>query len=186
MCGGAVCGAGLDFWTEWGTSSRDAGRGDFNIQNQSDLADWPCFSKYYVTFPLNSLPRGRVVVEARLILHHFGNAQPSDAKPSLIQVHVVEHDWDEQRLTWNNAPLASENVGAGWVPPLQATAPWPGIPREFELSRAVAAAYAANQPLRLVLYSADSAYHSGKYFVSSDTGDWNAAGRPTLIVTMRQ
>ncbi len=32
------------------------------------------------------------------------------------------------------------------------------------------------------LYRADSAYHSGKYFVFSDTGDWNEAGRPRLEV----
>jgi hypothetical protein len=32
------------------------------------------------------------------------------------------------------------------------------------------------------LYSADDDYNSGKYFVSSDTGDWNATGRPTLQV----
>jgi len=36
--------------------------------------------------------------------------------------------------------------------------------------------------LRLILYSADSAYHSGKYFVASDTGDWNLEGRPRLDV----
>jgi len=35
-----------------------------------------------------------------------------------------------------------------------------------------------------VLYEADSAYHSGKYFTSSDTGDWNEAGRPTLQVIL--
>jgi hypothetical protein len=182
--GGAICGDGLDFWSEWGDSSRDAGRADFNIQNQSDIADWPCFAKYYVTFPLDSLPPGRSVIAAQLVLHHFGNAQPADAKPSLIQVHVVERDWEESALSWNNAPLARENVGAAWVPPLLAMPDWPGVPREFELSRAVAEAYAAGEPLRLALYSADSDYHSGKYFVSSDTGDWNAAGRPTLLVTL--
>jgi hypothetical protein len=50
------------------------------------------------------------------------------------------------------------------------------------VSGAVAQAYSAGQPLRLVLYSADDNYHSGKYFVSSDTDDWNAVGRPTLVV----
>jgi len=36
--------------------------------------------------------------------------------------------------------------------------------------------------VRLVLYSADWDYHSGKYFFSSDVADWNAQGRPTLEV----
>ncbi|MCX8025410.1 MAG: hypothetical protein N3A60_09425, partial [Thermanaerothrix sp.] len=36
-------------WAEWG--NRNYGRSpDFNIQNQSDVADWPCFAKYYITF----------------------------------------------------------------------------------------------------------------------------------------
>jgi hypothetical protein len=182
--GGAICGDGLDFWAEWGASSRDAGRGDFNVQNQSDIADWPCFSKYYVTFPLDSLPRGQTIVAAELVLHQFGNAQPADATPSLIQIHTVDQPWNERDLTWNNAPLAMENVGAGWVDPLVSSVDWPGIARRFDLSRAVAEAYAAGKPLRLAVYSADSDYHSGKYFVSSDTGDWNAAGRPTLLITL--
>jgi hypothetical protein len=41
-------------------------------------------------------------------------------------------------------------------------------------------------PLRLALYEADSAYHSGKYFVTSNTGDWNAVARPTLAVVWGQ
>jgi hypothetical protein len=59
---------------------------------------------------------------------------------------------------------------------------WPGIPWTWDVGKAVADAYAEGQPLRLVLYSADSNYHSGKLFVTSDTGDWNAAGRPALRV----
>lgn len=182
--GGAVCGDGLDFWSEWGHLPHHAAAKDFNIQNQSDIADWPCFSKYYVTFPLDSLPSGRVVLDAKLILHHFGNAQPADAEPSLIQVFTIDDAWQEHTMTWNNAPLARENVGAAWVPVLPDFPGWPGVPREFDLSSAVAEAYAAAQPLRLALYSADSAYHSGKYFVSSDTDDWNEVARPTLLVTL--
>jgi len=47
----------------------------------------------------------------------------------------------------------------------------------------VAEAYASGAPLRLVLYGADWAYHSGKYFHSSDACDWNAEGCPTLTIT---
>lgn len=182
--GGSTCGAGLDFWGEWGDSTRDAGRADFNVQNQSDIADWPCFAKYFVTFPLDQLPRGRAVLSATLVLHQFGNAEPSQAKPSLIQALVVGDGWDEETLSWNSAPLARENVGSGWVAPLSATAPWPGVRREIDVTRGLVQAYAAGEPLRLALYSADSDYHSGKYFVTSDTGDWNAVARPTLIVSL--
>ena len=181
--GHTTCGDGLDFWTQWGAKNY-AGEPDFNIQNQADPADWPCFSKYYVTFPLDALPPGQAVASAQLILHQFGNADPSQAQPSLIQVLVVEEDWSEATLTWNNAPLAAENVGRGWVDPITAAVPWPGLARTWDISRAAAEAYAAGKPLRLVLYSSDAAYHSGKYFVSSDTGDWNEAGRPTLRVVL--
>lgn len=182
--GGSICGDGLDFWGEWGDSSREAGRGDFNIQNQSDIADWPCFSKYYVTFPLETLPRGMAVISASLILHQFGNAEPSQARPSLIQVVTVGEDWQEETLSWNNAPPARENIGSGWVAPLAAFSGWPGVPRTLVITRGVAQAYEAGTPLRLALYSADNNYHSGKYFVSSDTGDWNAVARPTLLVQL--
>ncbi|HEX9373506.1 MAG TPA: DNRLRE domain-containing protein, partial [Roseiflexaceae bacterium] len=180
--GGSVCGDGLDFWTQWGVANY-AGKGDFNVQNQADVADWPCFSKYYVTFPLSAVPSGKAIISATLTLHQFGNAQPQDAKPSLIQALTVDRDWSEAGLTWNSAPLALENVGQAWANPLLAFPGWPGVPRTWDVSRAVAAAYASAQPLRLALYEADSDYHSGKYFVSSDTGDWNADGRPTLTVT---
>jgi len=183
--GGSVCGDGLDFWTEWGEANYGS-EGHFAIQNQSDVADWPCFSKYYVTFPLDTLPPGRAVLSATLTLHKFGHAgyNPGDAKRSLIQVHTVAEDWDEATLNWNNAPLAVENVAATWVGPVVPDPLFPGAPFTWDVSGAAADAYATGSPLRLVLYEADWDYHSGKYFVSSDTGDWNAEGRPTLQVTL--
>jgi len=168
-------------WNEWG--NRNYGHsGDFNIQNQSDVADWPCFAKYYVTFPLDSIPRGKTIVSATLTLHQFGNAGGSQAQPSWIQVLVASEDWGEDTITWNNAPLAAENIGGSWVNPITDWQGWPGVPRTWNITYAVARAYARGEPLRLILYSADSAYHSGKYFVSSDTGDWNIEGRPRLDV----
>jgi hypothetical protein len=68
-----------------------------------------------------------------------------------------------------------------WVDPLEASPPWPGIPRFWDVSRAVAEAYAAGEPLRLALYSPDWPFHSGKYFFSSDIGG-DGSGRPTLDV----
>jgi hypothetical protein len=169
-------------WNEWG--NRNYGHApDFNIQNQSDVADWPCFAKYYVTFPLDSIPRGKTIISATLTLYQFGNAGGlGQAQSSWIQVLTVAEDWQEDTITWNNAPLAYENIGGSWVPPLVSHPGWPGVPRRWDVSYAVARAYARGELLRLALYEADSAYHSGKYFVSSDTGDWNEAGRPRLEV----
>jgi hypothetical protein len=184
--GTTTCASGVDFWRDWGNLNY-AGREPFNIQNQIDVVDWPCFAKYYVTFPLEPLPPGKVVISATLTLHQFGNSgQGWEPAPlgSNIQVFTVDQPWNEVTLTWNNAPLAQANVARAWVEPLDTSPKWPGIPHTWDLSRAFAEIYATGEPLRLVLYSADGAYHSGKYFVSSDTGDWNATARPTLHVTL--
>ncbi len=186
--GGAIAnqcpGDEFHIWNEW--ANRNYGDApDFNIQNQSDIADWPCFAKYYVTFPLDSIPLGKTIVSAKLTLHQFGNAGGSEAKPSWIQILTTHGDWQEKTITWNNAPLAYENLGGVWVDPISVFSGWPGVARNWDVSLAVVKAYEQGQPLRLILYEADSDYHSGKYFVSSDTGDWNEQGRPTLEVKWR-
>ena len=185
--GYSLCGGSLSYWSQWGNVPEtllNPTHADFNVQNQGDISDWPCFSKYYVTFPLNAIPAGKSILSARLTLHEFGNAgDPGQAASSLIQVLTVNKDWDEASLTWNNAPSAWENVSQAWVDPVGSFPGWPGVAWTWDLSYGVAKTYAQGRPLRLAIYSADSPQHSGKYFVSSDTGDWNAAARPTLEVT---
>ncbi len=137
---------------------------------------------------LISIPADKVIISAKLILHQWGNTGTLDlAKPSLVQVMTIKDSWDESTLTWNNAPLAQENVSQTWVDPVNCDISgglgWPCVPREWDVSRAVNQAYATGKPLQLALYSADSDYHSGKLFTTSDTGDWNADGRPTLVIT---
>ncbi|MCC7371232.1 MAG: DNRLRE domain-containing protein [Chloroflexi bacterium] len=184
--GGADCGGAADpvYFDQWG-SFNYAGRTDMNVQNQSDIGDWPCFSKYYVTFPLGSVPAGKRIVSARLVLHQFGGSgSTSDTLyPSVIEVSTTDQGWSESTLTWNTAPLARENVSRAVVPVFKDTIVWPGVERTWDVSAAVASAYASGSPLALVLYSPDEPYHSGKYFVTSNTGDWNSAGRPTLEIT---
>lgn len=184
--GHSLCGGFLDYWTEWGDMPEgvlNPAHTQVNVQNQANIADWPCFSKYYVTFPLNAIPPGKVILSATLTLHQFGNAgDPGQAKRSLIQVMTVNQDWDETTLTWNNAPQAWENVSRAPVDPLLTNPGALGIPWTWDLSYAVAQAYPKGGPLRLVLYSADYYRHSGKYFYSSDVDDWIAEARPTLEV----
>ncbi len=183
MGGYTNCGGWLDYWTQWG-SANYAGGTDFNVQNEADISDYPCFAKYYVTFPLGAVPAGQAIAGATLTLHQFGGSGgPGQATASLVEVSVVREDWAEASVTWNSAPYALENVAQATVDPLASPPPWPGVARNWDVSRAVAEAYASGQPLRLVVYSADTDYHSGKYFTSSDVGDWDAAGRPTLTVT---
>jgi hypothetical protein len=182
--GGSTCGEGLDFFGQWGAANH-TGSTHLVVQNQGDVADWPCFSKFYVDFPLNSLPAGMTVVSARLTVYQFGNSDPSQAQRSLVQVSTVGQPWTEQTITWNTAPLAVENVAQATVDPIPSGVPWPGAARTWNLTWAASQAYADGQDtLRLVFYSADGAYHSGKYFTSAETGEWNAVGRPTLEIVV--
>lgn len=177
-----LCGGGTSFWEQW-PNANYGHSADFNVQNQIDIADWPCFSKYYITFPLDSLPSGKVILSATLRLHQWGNSGAVNlAKESYIQAVRVDRGWQETTLTWNNAPQVVESLSAISVPVLQQMPPWPGVLREWDVSKAVAGAYVEDQPVHLALYSADSDYHSGKFFVTSDTGDWNLEGRPALHV----
>jgi hypothetical protein len=181
--GHSICGAAHypEFFSGWG-SANYAGYNQLNIQNQWDVADWPCFSKYYITFPLDALPANTSVMSATLTMYLFGNAGygPGDAKPSYMQVARVAADWDEQTVTWNNGPAVMENYGWTWVDPLKDANDRTSHPYSWDLTRAVADAQAAGQPLRLAIYSTDGDYHSGKYFWTSDARDEGV--RPSLNI----
>lgn len=184
--GGLGCGSSLsNVWTQWGSKSHP-GSVDVNIQNESDIADWSCFSKFYITFPLSSLPHGKGLINAKITLYEYGNAgvqgQPN---PSYIQVASVNQDWNPATLSWNTAPLEQENINSIRVnTKSKAVIPWPGLAVTWDVSRAAAEAYATGQPLRLVFYSTDNQYNTGKYFMSSYVGNWDANGRPTLHVIL--
>jgi hypothetical protein len=181
--GHSTCGGELDYWSEWGEANYGS-YPQFNIQNQWDVADFPCFSKYYVTFPLSSLPAGKAVVSGKVILNMFGNAgfQVGDAKVSAINVIELLEDWDVNTVSWNSAPLAGEHISTTWVDPIDPA--HPAGPHAWDVSRAFFDAYQTGQPLRLVFYSTDGDMHSGKYFYSSDTTDWNGTVRPKLEVVL--
>jgi hypothetical protein len=183
--GHTTCGDGTKYFLDWGDTNY-SGYDQINIQNQWDIADWGCFSKYYVRFPLDNVPKGQVIISARLTMYLFGNAgggiwgEPPD---SYIQVFNIGQTWQESTITWNNAPLAQENITGIWVYPMQEPLIWPGELYTWDVSRAVIEAYADGHPLNLAFYSADGPMHTGKYFSSSDIGDWDEVGRPTLIIS---
>jgi len=183
--GSSDCGdlAGPDYFPAWGELNY-AGKEFLNVQNLGYISEWPCFSKYYVTFPLTALADDAIVLSATLTLYQSGNAGEGETpgpEPSYIQVFTVAEDWDEHTITWNNAPWAGDYVTATWVTPLATAPPWPGIPRHWDVSAAVVEAHTAGTPLRLALYSPDWDFHSGKYFHSSDVAG-TGEGRPTLTV----
>jgi hypothetical protein len=176
LCGGDV----NDYFQQWGNLNY-AHDTVLNVQNVEHISEWPCFSKAYITFPLTAMPAGKTVISATLTLYHRGNPGPAP-EPAYIQVLTVNEDWNEATLTWNNAPLARENLGGVWIASVPVAPPDPGIPYNWDVSRAVAEAYTAGQPLRLALYAASGPFHNGRYFHSSDVDDYNAIARPTLTI----
>jgi hypothetical protein len=178
--GNTLCGGNVDYFTQWGDLNYTHAI-VLNVQNVEKTSEWPCYSKAFITFPLSAVPSGKQIISATLTLYHRGNPGPAP-DPSYIQVLTVQQDWNEDTIAWNNAPLARENFGGTWIPSLQDTPPDPGIPYQWDISRAVAEAYVAGEPLRLAVYSADQPFHSGRYFHSSDVDEWNAQGRPTLSI----
>jgi hypothetical protein len=182
--GSSTCGSSAwpDYFANWGGLNYPD-KDFLNIQNLGDIGDWPCFSRAYVTFPIDAIPGNKVIISATLTMYQWGNAGEGydpGPQPSLIQVCTVAEDWDESTITWNNAPLAVENIAATWAGVFPA---WPGEPREWDVSHAVAEAYTTGTPVRLALYESDWAYHSGKYFVSSDSDEWSKERRPTLTIS---
>ena len=60
--------------------------------------------------------------------------------------------------------------------------PPPPEPWSWNVSQLVVEAYAAGTPAQIILYSSDSDQHTGKYFLTAETGESGAAMRPTLTV----
>lgn len=185
--GYATCGNnGFNKWTEWGDRVWNTAPENQAavVQNQRLIADWPCFSRYYVTFPLSRIPQGKVILSAKLTLTHFGGSDLSNAKPSYIQILRIDQPWSPSTISWNNAPQAVENYHPGtWVPPYNVgSSGSPGVIRTWDVTQALMDVYSSGEPLRLALYSADSAMHSGKYFRSSETAAWGGAYPPTLTI----
>lgn len=194
-CGGAEQHPGLtpepgkplpNFFQDWG-NRQYIGLDQVNIQNQIDVADWPCYSKFYLQFPLGNLPAGKQVVGATLTLSQFGNGGLGyNVHPlSFIQVLALRTAWDANNITWNNAPLPWENISHNTVesvPPESNYYANPPLARVLDVSRAVAQVYVSGQPLNLALYSADAPTHSGKYFYTAESLDANY--RPTLTITL--
>jgi len=176
--GGGTCGGG-----HMGDPFADYHGADTNlfVGNQQLISDFPCSSKSYLRFGLQSVPPERTIVAAFLTLHHWGNADPSLAGPSLVQVLTVDNTWSEAALSWNDAPLAQANVAAAWVQPVSEGISGLGIAYSWDVTAPVIAAREAGQPLSIALYSADWNLHGSKYFRSSEEPYYLAA-RPTLTV----
>ena len=184
MLGGSTdCGSAdyPDYFGSWG--SRNFGTAvHVNVQMQWDVADWPCYAKYYAAWSLDGLPPGAEVVSATVELRQFGNPgfSPGYAddgtKDTVMQVFEVDKAWGENTITWDNAPVPQENTSRTLVQPLPGdcapTPYWycrPGIPYQFDVTEIVRRAQGQGRNwAALALYTAAGQYHSGKYFYSRE------------------
>ncbi len=181
MGGGGWCNSGQE-GDRRGSETNHGGDAELYVGNEIAETNFPCFNKSFLRFSLDDIPAGKEILSAKLTIHHWGNADPNLARPSWIHLFTITDPWDEMGITWNNAPLAQENVAVTRVEPLRSFPGWPGIPYDWDASQAVAEAYAAGEPLSIALYSSDSAEHSSKYLTASEVEDWDAEGRPTLTI----
>ena len=134
---------------------------------------------------MSSLPNAALQMTLRS--YPFPNPNPPEPAPRFIPPRTwhrcLRMGYPDLRSgSWNNAPLAHENISGTWVQPRDYSLP--DQIYQWNVARAVAQAYANGEPLRLALYSADGERHTGKYFWSSDFGDWNALSRPSLQVVL--
>ncbi len=184
QCGQNLGNFGLIYYQRWGIQNW-ANMDFLNVMNQDDVADWACYNKVYAMFPLGTIPAGKVITSARLTIYQFGHAGDSGQNPgpSLIQLFSTDTSWAPNTINWNNAPKPNENLDRQWA----GTGSCPTYRNcpsvTWDVSRQVANAYKTGQPLRVILYDSDDQISSGKYFFSSEQGDWNAANRPILRVT---
>jgi hypothetical protein len=193
MGGGGTCSSGH----EGGTEINHGNDTDLFVGSETAPTHFPCYNKSYLRFALSSIPAGKTILSATLTLHHWGNAGDPGApneedRPhdSYAWAYIVSDPWQEMTIHWNNAPLPRENLGMTHVTPLSAFPGWPGVPYQWDVTKAVAEAYAAGQSVSLAIYDSVSARNTSKYLTSSETGlddppdywNWNIEGRPKLTI----
>jgi hypothetical protein len=170
-----------DFFPSWGNHNYSTSP-YVNVQMQWDIADWPCYAKYYAAWSLSELPAGAQVISATVEMRQFGNPgygtgyEDNATKDTVMQVSEVKDRWDEATITWDNAPVPVENTARTVIKPLpgdcQPTPHWycsPGIPYTFDITEIVKRAQTGGRSwASLALYTAAGQYHSGKYFSSRE------------------
>lgn len=150
-------------------------------QNQTDVADWPCYNKYYARFALDALPPGAQVLAASVEVQHFGNSgygagyDPDGAQDTVLQIYEVDAWWEEMEITWDNAPRPRENIGRMTIVPIDVTCPdldRCSVPYFFDITEIVRRAQAAGRAwASFATYTGSGDYHSGKYIWTREGAD---------------
>jgi hypothetical protein len=177
-----LCSDGPEHWryfTDWADRTHPDTDKLF-IQNQSNLADWPCYSKTYLKFPVSSVSEltGKKIKSAKLSMWMLGNNGSFNDYKMLTHIFTINpQDWQTKAsATWNNAPQALENITATWVAqkPAYATYKWKKedgqIPLyQWDVSKAFADAKSQNQSsLYLGMYITGVEMHQGFHLAPRD------------------
>lgn len=179
MLGGSTdCGAPdyPDYFPTWGL--RNWGDSPYaTVENQWDIADWPCYNALIAKWELPTLPEGATFAGAELTAWMFGQMgygpgyADDGTQDTIWQAYAVPATWDETTVNWDNAPSFTENVSWTTVYPVPDAPAWDGqpIPYSFDVAEIVRRAYARGDSLASVLFNTSAGqYHSGKYFYSRE------------------
>ena len=160
-----------DYHPTWGDTNVEATKyaSWWSVQNQWDTADWPCYVRYAAAWSLPALPPGATLTGAWLDAYKFGHSgYPGESTGvNVIQAWELAPTWDENTITWNNAPTPGENISRTPVGECAADNCQPGEWHTFDVSEIVRRAYArGDTQASALLYTAAGQYHSGRYFYS--------------------
>jgi hypothetical protein len=162
------------------------------VQNQQNVADWPCYSRSYIKFPIASVPmiQNKKIKSARLGVWMLGNNGSYNTYHMLTHVFTIDPgQWKSRNTaTWNNAANLLENISGTWVSQISNSNVPPGVNRwakesgvvklvMWDISKTVAEALAQEKTsLDLGLTITGSDMHMG--FYAAAEGHWANAYNP--------
>ena len=158
-----------DYFTGWGDRNYAGTPEDVftNVQNQWDMADWPCYSQYIARWGISGIPADAEIINATLAMYKFGHSGyiGESTGINVIQAFEVSPDWAADTVTWNNAPPPLESISRTPVGECSAALCEPGDWHGFDVTEIIKRARAAQATdAAVLLYTAAGQYHSGRYF----------------------
>ena len=172
----------------WGSTPRWGSSPHVLVENQWDVADWPCYNKLLMRADLSAIPYGARVVSATLELARFGQmgyacgycvdpatGSNNGTMDTVVQIFDYPVQWSESTATWDTTRYPG--------PPLHRilTVPLPDdgqegrsyasnpLPEFWDITGPVQAALARGELQASVLAAtAAGQYHSGKYYYSTE------------------
>ena len=172
----------------WGSTPRWGSSPHVLVENQWDVADWPCYNKLLLRADLSAIPYGARVVSATVEIARFGQmgyacgycvdpatGSNNGTMDTVVQIYDYPATWSESTATWDTTRYPG--------PPLHRilTVPLPDdgqegrsyasnpLPEFWDVTGPVQAALARGDSTASILAAtAAGQYHSGKYYYSTE------------------